>query len=70
MTDDLFATPIVTEPARAPQPVPYTWTEPWRHECEVRFVKSLTYGRRKEYLDAVAEKRGAAAAERLREGGA
>jgi len=54
-----------------------TWSEEWRHECEVRFALSLpdkSDGRRKgwkaiskrEYLGRVREKRGQAGYDRLR----
>lgn len=52
--------------ARKPE-VPYTWTEAWRHACEVRYVKNLGPQARESYLGRVAEKRNAAAAQRLRE---
>ncbi|SPR97369.1 DUF7696 family protein [Cupriavidus taiwanensis] len=41
--------------------------EAWRHECEVRWVISLAPAAIKAYLMAVEKKRGAAAAERLRQ---
>ena len=43
-------------------------TEAHRHECEVRYVVDLQdNAKRREYLEGVAAKRGAAAAQRLRE---
>jgi hypothetical protein len=45
----------------------YTYTEAWRHECEVRHVlKMATRQQRAEYLDGVERKRGKAPADRLR----
>ena len=52
---------------RSPEPdVPFTWTEAHRHACEVRYLQGLAPYARKAYLEAVANKRGAAAAQRLR----
>ena len=44
-----------------------TYTEAWRHECEVRYIISMP-GReqRAGYVEAVAKRRGQPAAERLR----
>lgn len=45
----------------------YTYTEAWRHECEVRYVlKMATRQQRAEYLDAIERRRGKACADRLR----
>jgi hypothetical protein len=53
--------------ARSPGPeLPFTWTEAHRHVCEVRYVQGLAADAREAYLQRVAEKRGAAACERLR----
>lgn len=44
-----------------------TYTEAWRHECEVRYVVALgTNAERKSYLALVNERRGTEAAARLR----
>jgi len=64
--DDDFPTAGKTTP-RSPEPdVPFTWTEAHRHACEVRYVQGLAADAREAYLQRVAEKRGAAAGERLR----
>jgi ribosome modulation factor len=43
-----------------------TWTEAWRHECEVRYVCSFPNSlRRHEYLDGVRKQRGDGAADVL-----
>jgi len=47
--------------------IPFTWTEEHRHACEVRHVQGLDPHARETYLKHVGEKRGAAAAQRLRE---
>ena len=53
----------------AAAPYGYTYTEAWRHECEVRqVVRMATPELRRAYLDGVERFRGKAAAERLREG--
>lgn len=45
-----------------------TYSERWRHECEVRHVVSLpTREERAAYLDALPKHRAAAAVQRLRE---
>lgn len=43
-----------------------TYSEQYRHECEVREVRAMTPERREAFLQLVAEKRGQAAAERIR----
>jgi hypothetical protein len=43
-------------------------SEDWRHECEARAIAARpTLAERRMYLDEVERRRGAAAAERLRE---
>ena len=42
-----------------------TWSEAWRHGCEVRLVVSWPPERRAEFCKGVAEKRGRAAAVKL-----
>ena len=42
-----------------------TWSEAWRHECEVRYVRTMTPERRIEFCKGVEKHRGRAAAERL-----
>lgn len=45
----------------------YTWTEQYRHECEVRFLLSMpTRAQRAAYLDGLERKRGDAAVARLK----
>jgi len=43
----------------------YTWSEQYRHECEVRYVKTMEPLQRKNFLQGVALHRGAAAARKL-----
>jgi hypothetical protein len=53
--------------ARPPEPdVLFTWTEAYRHACEVRYVQRLDPHSREAYLQGVERKRGQAAAQRLR----
>ena len=50
----------------SPSPLP-TWTDDWRHSCEVRQLAGLsTNEERKVRLAGIAERRGQAAADRLR----
>ncbi|HJT63100.1 MAG TPA: hypothetical protein VJ797_15630 [Burkholderiales bacterium] len=51
------APPVITGP---------TFTEEYRHQCEVRHVRAMGSARQQEYLKGVAEKRGAPAAERIK----
>lgn len=45
----------------------FTWSEEHRHACEVRHVLAMREpALRREYLEGVAKRRGAEAAERLR----
>lgn len=46
--------------------MPYTWSEAWRHECEVRYVLTLSPMERRAYLDRVVERRGAERGGKLR----
>lgn len=47
----------------------HTYTEAWRHECEVRYVVKMDGPEsRRAFLDGVEKKRGKAAADRLRDG--
>lgn len=48
----------------AAEPAP-TWTEQWRHECEVRHVARLTVEERRSYINDVAASRGTERAIRL-----
>jgi hypothetical protein len=45
-----------------------SYSEEYRHECEVRFVSTLCLQKRREYLLGVLEKRGQKAQDRLKEG--
>lgn len=46
----------------------WTYSEQHRHECEVRYVAGMsTREQRRAYLDGVRAKRGAAAADKLRD---
>ena len=46
----------------------HTYSEQYRHECEVRYVLAMpSREQRAEYLDSLVRKRSAAAAERLRQ---
>ena len=45
----------------------YTWSQEWRHICEVRFIIDMpTRDRRTAYLEGIARRRGQAAANALR----
>lgn len=47
--------------------IPYTYSESYRHECEVRWIAALpTTARRRAYLDAIEQRRGKPAADKLR----
>lgn len=44
-----------------------TWSEAWRHECEVKFVLAMgSPEERRDHLDACERRRGKPAADRLR----
>ncbi|MDN7965494.1 hypothetical protein QZM92_26295 [Burkholderia multivorans] len=45
-----------------------TWSEEWRHRCEVKTIAEWDLKQRREYLELVKQKRGEAAAQRLKEG--
>lgn len=52
-----------------PNPPPQidTWGEVWRHECEVRWLANRPNANtRRAYLDAIEQRRGRPAADRLR----
>jgi hypothetical protein len=55
--------PVQPEPA---PPAPFTWSEQWRHECEVRHVLNLSPMERRGYLERVTLKRGAERGGQLR----
>lgn len=56
------------EPQSLPPPVD-TWSEVWRHECEVRWVARLPSSHaRRAYVDGIEQRRGKPAADRLRAG--
>lgn len=47
----------------------HTYTEAFRHECEVRFVVNMPGPQeRRDFMDGVEKKRGKPAADRLRDG--
>jgi hypothetical protein len=48
-----------------PQPVPLTWTEAWRIECEARYMMTLPLEARRAHYRGVGEKRGEAAMKEL-----
>lgn len=45
-----------------------TSTEQYRHECELRYIASMSLSERRKYLGLVLEKRGVNALETLKEG--
>lgn len=45
-----------------------TSTEEYRHECELRYIASMTLSERRQYLGKVLEKRGVVALNQLKEG--
>lgn len=47
---------------------PDTYSEAWRHECEIRFVLAMpSRERRAAYLELIEKHRGKAAADRMKE---
>ena len=64
---DAFDIPADDAADRSPAPaIPFTWSEAYRHVCEVHYVQGLEPDAREAYLQGVAKKRGQAAAQRLR----
>lgn len=49
----------------APGAVQFTYSQQFRHECEVRHLTRMTFVERKTYIDGVRSKRGDAAADAL-----
>lgn len=45
-----------------------TYSEQYRHECELRYIASMNLSERRKYLGLVLEKRGVVALEKLKEG--
>jgi hypothetical protein len=45
-----------------------TYSEQYRHECELRYVASMPLSERRKYLGLVLEKRGVIALNQLKEG--
>ena len=45
-----------------------TYSEKYRHECELRFIANMDLSNRRKYLGLVLEKRGVQELERLKEG--
>jgi hypothetical protein len=44
-----------------------TYSEEYRHECELRYIASMNLSERRKYLGLVLEKRGVVALEKLKE---
>jgi hypothetical protein len=47
------------------EPVPFTWTEAWRRQCEARHVMHLLHQARRDYYAGVRKQRGEAAMKEL-----
>jgi hypothetical protein len=45
-----------------------TYSEQYRHECELRYIASMNLSGRRKYLGLVLEKRGVKSLEKLKEG--
>lgn len=45
-----------------------TYSEQYRHECELRYIASMDLSGRRKYLGLVLEKRGIKSLEKLKEG--
>ena len=45
-----------------------TYSEQYRHECELRYIASMNLSERRKYLALVLDKRGVKSLEKLKEG--